>query len=255
MSMDNNVQSKLEELLMNTWPSIQTKLYDGWVLRYADGYTKRANSVNPIYNSTIDLDEKIDFCEKQYALQNLPTIYKLNKESNPKGIDQRLEERGYYKEDETSVRILEMDCYKYYEPMDMVAEPQFSNQWLEGYFKCAKLQSRKDQTIVTQMLGNVFNEVICVSKKINGEVVGCGYGAIERGSVGIYNIIIEDKHRGKGYGEDVMNGILSAAYKKGVDTAYLSVVVGNTPAEKLYEKLGFTEIYQYWYRIGKIKWD
>jgi hypothetical protein len=29
-----------EELLLNMWPALQTKLYDGWILRFANGYTK-----------------------------------------------------------------------------------------------------------------------------------------------------------------------------------------------------------------------
>ena len=71
---------KIEELSMNAWPSLQTKLYDGWVLRFSDGYTRRANSVNPIYESKIVLDEKIDFCEKEYEQRNLPTLFKLTAE-------------------------------------------------------------------------------------------------------------------------------------------------------------------------------
>lgn len=43
-----------EELQMNALPSLQTILYDGWVLRFAKGYTNRANSVNPIYEGTKD---------------------------------------------------------------------------------------------------------------------------------------------------------------------------------------------------------
>ncbi|NLW48857.1 MAG: hypothetical protein GXY86_16205 [Firmicutes bacterium] len=44
-----------------------------------------------------------------------------------------------------------------------------------------------------------------------------------------------------------MDGILSAALDKQVKKAFLSVVAGNVPAENLYQKLGFKEIYRYWY--------
>lgn len=34
----------------------------------------------------------------------------------------------------------------------------------------------------------------------------------------------------------------------GITTAYLSVVVGNSPAENLYDKLDLSEVCRYWYR-------
>lgn len=51
-----NEQIRLyEELSFNSHPSLQTQYYDGWILCFSNGYTNRANSVNMIYPSTIDL--------------------------------------------------------------------------------------------------------------------------------------------------------------------------------------------------------
>ncbi len=49
----------IEELSINALPALQTMLVDGWVLRFANGYTKRANSIHPLYASTGDAREKI----------------------------------------------------------------------------------------------------------------------------------------------------------------------------------------------------
>lgn len=78
--------------------------------------------------------------------------------------------------------------------------------------------------------------------------VGYGYGVINNGYIGIYNIHVEKPFRGKGYGKAVMNSILYEAKKLGAKTAYLQVVKGNSVAENLYNKLGFKEVYCYWYR-------
>ena len=50
-----------EELSLNAWPSLQTQFYDGWILRYTNGYsyTSRANSVNLLYPSVLNVSEKL----------------------------------------------------------------------------------------------------------------------------------------------------------------------------------------------------
>ena len=90
--------------------------------------------------------------------------------------------------------------------------------------------------------------VIFVSKEVDGKVVGCGYGAIERDYIGIFDIVVHKDFRGNGYGRDIINGILETTVQKNVRTAYLQVSAGNISAEKLYDKIGFKEMYRYWYR-------
>lgn len=242
---------EIEELSMNAWPSLQTKLYDGWVLRFADGYTKRANSVNPIYNSTTPLKVKLDYCENEYAYVNLPIVYKLTSKSQPIGLDEELDKRGYIKLDETSVRLLRMENYREENVGDTYITSQFNDIWTNGFFEYSGV-NEKNQMTARKMLDNIIGEVISVSKFANGKLVGCGFGVIEREYVGIFDIIVEKNYRGNGYGKNIMNSILNAAANKGVKTAYLQVVLGNKPAEKLYENLGFCEEYRYWYRAKKI---
>ncbi len=40
-----------ENLSFNTHPALVTEYYDGWQIRYSNGYTKRANSVRRILNA------------------------------------------------------------------------------------------------------------------------------------------------------------------------------------------------------------
>ncbi len=46
---------RLEELAFRGWPALESRDLDGWRLRFSNGYTKRANSINGLEeNSSTD---------------------------------------------------------------------------------------------------------------------------------------------------------------------------------------------------------
>lgn len=66
-----------EEMASNAHVALNIMQYDGWILKFSEGHTNRANSVSMIYPSTISVNEKIQNCEKIYSEQNLPCVFKL----------------------------------------------------------------------------------------------------------------------------------------------------------------------------------
>ena len=78
---------KIEELSLNALPAMQTQIYDGWVIRFADGYTKRANSISPIYTSNENVKKKISNCEQLYFARNDKAVYKVTPQANPINLD------------------------------------------------------------------------------------------------------------------------------------------------------------------------
>jgi ribosomal protein S18 acetylase RimI-like enzyme len=238
----------IEELSMNAWPSIQTILYDGWIIRMANGYTKRANSVNPIYAYKNNLEEKIKYCETVYKNNGLPVIYKLVECDEHNIIDKELEKLHYEQNDITSVQICNNLIALNNTINGIIINNGFDNTWINGFVECNKIKQEYIETIKT-MLKNIIGNKIVIYKEINGEIIGCGYGVIENNIVGIFDIIVKENKRGNGYGEEIVKSILSKAKTEGAKMAYLQVVNKNIIAKKLYEKLGFKEKYKYWYRI------
>ena len=56
----------LESRLINAWPSFDYQTYDGWMVRFAGGYSKRANSATPlVQGATLD-DALVDHVIEQF---------------------------------------------------------------------------------------------------------------------------------------------------------------------------------------------
>ena len=77
---NNNKQDIIlfEEMASNAHVALNIMQYDGWILKFSEGHTNRANSVSMIYPSTINVNEKIKNCENIYSEQNLPCVFKRN---------------------------------------------------------------------------------------------------------------------------------------------------------------------------------
>ena len=237
-----------EELTMNAWPSIQTMVFDGWILRMANGYTKRANSIIPLYTFDNDIHGKIKYSEGIFRKNNLPVIFKIIGCNEHNEIDQTLEKMGYEHIDLTSVQI----CNKIINAENgyngIFIDKEFSNEWINCFYDCNEIIDLNIQGTIKAILDNIKNDLITVYKKENNKFIGCGYGAIEKGYIGLFDIIVKNEFRGNGYGTKIVQTILSKANEQGIEKAYLSVVDNNVVAKKLYKKLGFNEIYKYWYR-------
>ena len=237
----------IEELSMNAWPSLKTLVYDGWIIRLSNGYGNRANSINPIYPSKIDLEEKLKHCEELFSRHNLLTAYKIVGCEEHQILNKKLEDMNYQKINETSIKVLEIPAMPECNYRGIVIDDDFSDQWKESVIKFNHIEEIH-APVFRKILENIVVEKIIVHKEINGEIVGCGYGAIEHDYVGIFDIVVKESQRGKGYGREIVETILAEAARRGVKDSYLQVMIKNSIAMRLYEKLGYKEVYRYWYR-------
>lgn len=242
----------LEELALNAWPALQTQLFDGWALRLAEGCTKRANSVHPLYRSTLPPAAKIAYCEDFYGRAGLPAIFKLTPAARPAGLDRELAGRGYERLDETSLQTLAL-AGEFRPPRGPVSFTTYTlSRWLEVLDTIAPLSAGNRSTLA-RMLGSL-HEKGAFGVVLDGDSpVACGLCVAARGYAGLFDLVVAKERRGQGLGEFLTASLLSWAATAGARTAYLQVVAGNTVAENLYRKLGFRERYRYWYRRQRLR--
>ena len=66
--------------------------------------------------------------------------------------------------------------------------------------------------------------------------------------LGLFEIIVRPDLRRNGIGSAVTRSLLTWGQQAGAERAFLQVVEDNKPAIALYEAVGFTAAYKYWYR-------
>src|SRR6266853_3036239 len=85
---------RLEELAFRGWPALEARDRAGWRLRFAGGYTKRANSINALgLDAQIDLST-LQSLEAAYRERNQAPVWRLSPLAPP-AIDGILSARGY----------------------------------------------------------------------------------------------------------------------------------------------------------------
>lgn len=238
----------IEELSMNALPALQTNIYDGWVLRFADGYTNRANSINPIYPSNEDLCNKIEIVNQIYRSRNLKPVYKLTKQALPENLDETLEKNGYILAGLTGVQVLALKDTVVEVKHKAVIFNKFNEDWFIHYCHLNNISEDNTLTLKNMLKSIISKAAYFLLQDDDGEIFACGMCVLEREYIGLFDIVTAYKHRNKGYGTILIQNILHWGRENGANYAYLQVVLNNVPALKLYSKIGFKEVYQYWYR-------
>lgn len=249
----------VEELSVNAWPALQTLLLGGWILRFAHGYTRRANSVNPLYELGADnatqgkiadprVGAKIEACERLYGAQGLVTAFKLTSAAQAQDLDEILERRGYQLDARTSVQTLDLIGWEAALSPNAEVSRKPSEDWLDGFCRLSAID-KVYRPVLGQMVSRIIPPRGFFSLRHEDRVVGYGLAVAQGGYVGLFDVIIDPTVRRQGHGQQLVWDMLAWGKRNGAHTAYLQVMFSNTPACRLYAKLGFREAYQYWYRI------
>jgi N-acetylglutamate synthase len=238
----------LEELSLNAWPSLQNVYDDGWMLRFAQGYTRRANSVNPLYLPSENLDEKIRRSESWYRARKQETVFKMTPLALPKELDGVLARQGYREEAITSVQTVSLETLDTPQQETITLAPDLNDDWLTLFCQIRGLTLRHLGTMRSMMSGIAPARSFAVLYRDNAPAA-LGFAVAEKGYVGLYDITTAENIRNRGIGRQLVLYLLNWGKAHGATNAYLQVMTTNAPALRLYDSLGFEEVYQYWYRV------
>ncbi len=278
---------RLEEAAANAWPALHQVLLDGWLLRFAKGFTKRANCVTPLYPSSQGDEGKVRHCENLYARERLRSIFRLRLTEEQGALDDYLQARGYRQVGPSLVLTAGLP-QSASNPLGVnpglpppsqpsPAGPQnrkegrramprpdtvpvrapsahcfmlTQGEWLQCHAALTGA-SKKFTRLHGAVLNAVRTDCAYAALRDGERTLACGLGVWESGLLGLFDIVTHPRHRQRGLGEALVRSLMHWGRMQGASTAYLQVAAGNEAARGLYAKLGFQEQYPYWYRVAR----
>ncbi|MCP5481029.1 MAG: GNAT family N-acetyltransferase [Spirochaetales bacterium] len=240
--------STIEEQSLNAWPAHRTLLYDGWQLRFADGFTRRANSVQPLFAGHRPLDRRVAVCEAIYRSLGQPAIFRITPQANPPSLDAFLGKRGYRREGSTAVLIKKIEPGPETQSDAIVRlEERPTTPWLEGI--CTLHGYSSDQArALEKILERIVTRAVFVRIESASRILAAGFGVLQEASVGLFELIVDEERRRSGLGRTVASAIQGWSARNGASRVYLQLDDQNKAGKSFYERAGFVPLYHYWYR-------
>jgi GNAT superfamily N-acetyltransferase len=244
--LDETTLRALEERALNAWPALQTALCDGWLLRFAGGHTKRANSANALFPGPA-FTEVLRAADALYRANGLPPVFRLSPLAGPEP-EAMLSAAGFRRADDSLVMTAPIPPDAQPDP-GLSLSPVPSDAWSDGFAQLQRIRPER-RVIHDRMLASIRHPAAFAVLMEEGRPAAYGIGVLERGMVGLFDIVTDPVRRRRGFATRLVTGLLSWGRAQGAESAYLQVLAGNEPALALYRRLGFREAYRYHYRIA-----
>jgi N-acetylglutamate synthase len=242
--MDIAVVQACEERLVNVWPAVSTMLMEGWVVRFANGYSGRANSASAVVAGARMPGDLLDTIEGLYRKAGLNPSVRVTPLADS-SAEPLLVNRGYRIKDESRMMILSLDRYR-----EVWADPRVrlergpTRAWLDGV--CSHQEpSKRSPDHLFAIVGQLRVPAAFATLDVDGKAIGFAMCAIDRGWAEIGSVMLDPTYRGQGLGRIPVDALLAWAAREGAAHAFLQVDQTNRVAVRLYSRQGFTDLCGY----------
>ena len=236
-----------ESRIVNAWPAPTTLVIDDWVVRFANGYSGRANSASALQADAEMDDGTLAFIEKLYAEASLPPRIRFTP-LVAESARRRFAARGYRIETASFGMVAELDPARHPEDPEMLVDPLATEAWISGV--CShQTGNKRNREHLSAIVSGVRLPAAFATLLHEGRPAAYAMSVAERGMAEIGAVIVDESLRGKGLGKKLMLGLMGWAAAQGCSLAYLQVDQSNGLAFEMYRRLGFRTIYAYETRV------
>ncbi|RLU99399.1 GNAT family N-acetyltransferase [Streptomyces griseocarneus] len=238
---------ELQEAAGRGWPARENATLGGWTLRAAGGFTARANSVLPLGDCGLPLDDALDQVTAWYGERGLPALFQI-----PAGVpaaeelDAELARRGWTEERGAEMRTAALaplaDTDADLSAVRLSREP--GEDWMRAYGPTGG--SAEDAAAVLTGGPSVWFAAVPGDEG----AAATGRCVVDGRWAGFGALSVDPARRREGLGTLIMAALARRALDEGASAAYLQVMADNGGAGALYDGLGFTVHHRYHYRRG-----
>lgn len=244
---ERSLDWRIEEACCNAWPALRQVWLGDWLLRFAPGVSRRANSANPLRAGAGDVDALVAEGTPLFRAQGLPMLVRVLTLLDP-AVDRRLAALGFTAEGETLVLHGGMAAAARGRDADVRIEPRPGADWLAANAAFRGLDGEQD-AVYRRIVGAIAVPAAFLELRVDGAPVALAFGVRHGGLLCCESVITAAEHRGRGYSRRLMTTLFDWAAAQGANGVCLQVQADNDPAVRLYKGLGLTgERFRYHYR-------
>jgi ribosomal protein S18 acetylase RimI-like enzyme len=237
--------AELESVCERAWPPRERLVLDGAVLRFASGFTRRANSAR-VDGGGDDLGALITRAEHEYRARGLRPGFRLTP-LTPPAFEPLLRERGYFVDTEAIVMVADvLPPPAEPRPEDAIAlAPELDEEWLDVFRDVERRWPPEQDPGARWVLGSGTSPRRFALARVDGEPAATGYGRLEDDWLYIACVATFPERRRLGLARAVSERLFAWAAGHGARRAILQAESKNAAAQALYEQLGFGPRYLY----------
>lgn len=235
---------ELARVSARAWQPVESERLGEWELRAASGFTRRANSVLPVGDPGLPLDEALTTVRRWYGERGLPAYVQTatGAEGTQELLCAELEERGWTREVTAELWVggLAPVADLGTGAAEVVLSREADEAWLARY------QRKGVSDVALAVLGSGPSVWFATVPGGEGEApAAIGRCVVDGRWAGFAAVEVDPGRRRQGLASAVMAALAERALAEGASAAWLQVEADNTGARALYAGMGFAAHHSY----------